>query len=161
MAKRGSPVSSRSAKLGCGPARAALTAGPARMTGAAVPWSVAVGNALAGVPPRRSVRAELPNTAPTSAAWRKTARSGQGAGPWDGVSSDRRAAESAPTSSGGADSVAVKRGASFARPPYGMLPELPCCQGLLTSRLTFSRRAFPSPRWHPPCQRPVPTVPRY
>ena len=27
---------------------------------------VAVGNALAGVPPRRSVRAELPHTAPTS-----------------------------------------------------------------------------------------------
>jgi hypothetical protein len=36
---------------------------------------VAVGNALGSVPPRRSVRAELPHTAPTLGAWRRNARS--------------------------------------------------------------------------------------
>jgi hypothetical protein len=34
-----------------------------------------------GRPPRRSVRAESPHTAPTSGAWRRSARSGMGAGP--------------------------------------------------------------------------------
>src|SRR6266436_1253944 len=64
---------------------------------------VAVGNALAGVPPRRSVRAELPHTAPTSGAWRRSVRSGTGAGPGPWESNDRRVDRTAPTSSGFAD----------------------------------------------------------
>jgi hypothetical protein len=48
---------------------------------------VAVGNALAGVPPRRSVRAELPHTVPTSGAWRRSGRSDKdaGSGPWESI----------------------------------------------------------------------------
>src|SRR4051812_27690419 len=58
---------------------------------------VAVGNALSGVPPRRSVRAELPHTAPTSGAWRRSVRSGTGAGPGPWESNDRRVDRTAPT----------------------------------------------------------------
>src|SRR6516162_6736740 len=58
---------------------------------------VAVGNALAGVPPHRSVRAELPHTALTSGVWRRNARLGTGAWSWVGGSSDLRAAETVAT----------------------------------------------------------------
>src|SRR5207253_7458959 len=57
-----------------------------------ITYWVAVGNALAGVPPRGSVLAELPHTALTSGVWRKSVRPDTDAGSWGEVSSDRRAA---------------------------------------------------------------------
>ena len=53
---------------------------------------VTVGNALAGVPPCRTVRAELPHTAPTSGAWRRSVRSDTAAGPEPGGTRSRRSA---------------------------------------------------------------------
>src|SRR3954447_1724548 len=87
--------------------------------------SVAVGTALAGGPPRRSVRAELPHTALTSGVWRRSVRSDRGAGPWDGVASDRRAGGNDPTSSGDADYVFAMRAASLARLLCEKLPGRP------------------------------------
>jgi len=49
----------------------------------------AVGTGLSARPPHRSVRAALPHTAPISGAWRRTACSGKGAGPWVRAASDR------------------------------------------------------------------------
>ena len=57
---------------------------------------VAVGTALSGCPPHRSVRAELPHTALTLGVWRRSARSDTDAGSGDWESSDRRAAEPLP-----------------------------------------------------------------
>ena len=52
----------------------------------AVIVSVTVGTAIASCPPYRSVRAELPHTAPTLDEWRRNARWGKDAGCEDGVS---------------------------------------------------------------------------
>ena len=56
---------------------------------------VAVGTTIAGRPPHRSVRAELPHTAPTLDEWRRSARLGKGAGFEDVVSIVRRSGECA------------------------------------------------------------------
>jgi ribosomal protein L37AE/L43A len=50
---------------------------------------VAVGTALSGGPPHRSVRAALPHTALTEGVWRRSARWDKGAGSWAWGSADR------------------------------------------------------------------------
>jgi hypothetical protein len=52
--------------------------------------SVTVGTAIASCPPYRSVRAELPHTAPTLDGWRRSALQGKDAGHEDEVSIVRR-----------------------------------------------------------------------
>jgi hypothetical protein len=52
--------------------------------------SVTVGTAIASCPPYRSVRAELPHTAPTLDEWRRNARPGKDAGFEDVVAIVRR-----------------------------------------------------------------------
>ena len=81
----------------------------------------AVGTALAGGPPHRSVRAELPHTAPTSGVWRRSVRWDRDAGPWDSVSIGRRSARTEPSSSGGAGSGAVTRAARSGPPGTGTM----------------------------------------
>src|SRR5262249_43714047 len=78
---------------------------------------VSVGNALAGVPPRRSVRGGLPHTAPTSGAWRRNGRSDLGAGPEPGETRSRRSARTVPTTSEAAGSDAEAREANCGPPP--------------------------------------------
>src|SRR5262249_36253185 len=83
---------------------------------------VAVGNALAGVPPRGSVRAELPHTALTSGAWRRSERSDRGARSEPGESNGRRSAGTVPTTSGAADLGAEAREASCGPSLVGTCP---------------------------------------
>ena len=52
--------------------------------------AVTVGTAIASCPPYRSVRAELPHTAPTLDEWRQSAPPGKDARCEDGESTDRR-----------------------------------------------------------------------
>jgi hypothetical protein len=80
---------------------------------------VTVGNALAGVPPCRTVRAELPHTAPTSGAWRRNGCSDARAGPGPGETSDRRSARTVPTTSGASGYVAEARAANCGPSPVG------------------------------------------
>ena len=65
--------------------------------------SVTVGTAIASRPPYRSVRAELPHTAPTLDGWRRNARQDKDAGREDEVSIVRRLGECASNSDGCAD----------------------------------------------------------
>ena len=51
---------------------------------------VAVGTPVTRRPPHRSVRAELPHTAPTSGGWRGTASKDKDAGSGHGEASDRQ-----------------------------------------------------------------------
>ena len=60
-----------------------------------IPWG-AVGTRVAPGPPHRSVRAELPHTAPTSGAWRRSVRWDMDAVSWHWVSSDQPPARIAP-----------------------------------------------------------------
>src|SRR5579859_887267 len=57
---------------------------------------VAVGTALAGGPPRRSQRAELPHWAPTLGAWRRSAPAGMDVRSGSGVSTGPRRGSSWP-----------------------------------------------------------------
>src|SRR5262249_19253549 len=80
---------------------------------------VTAGNALAGVPPCRTVRAELPHTAPTSGAWRRNGRSDARAGPEPGETSDRRSARTVPTTDGASGYGAEARAANCEPFPVG------------------------------------------
>jgi len=80
---------------------------------------VTVGNALTGVPPCRTVRAELPHTAPTSGAWRRSGRSDARAGPEPEETRSRRSARTAPTTVGASGSGAEARAANCGPSPVG------------------------------------------
>ena len=68
-----------------------------------VPLPVAVGTAIAGRPPHRSVRAELPHTALTLDGWRQNERRDRDAGHGQGVTIARRSGEYASNWGGFAD----------------------------------------------------------
>src|SRR5580698_10593095 len=67
--------------------------------------SVTVGTDIADRPPYRSVRAELPHTAPTLDDWRRNERQEKDAGPEDGVSIVRRSGECASSAAGRASTA--------------------------------------------------------
>src|SRR5262245_43972988 len=90
---------------------------------------VAVGTALSGGPPRRSVRAELPHTALTSGVWRRSDRSDADAGSWAWGCSDPRVARSVPTAGDGADCDVATPAARTVSPPAETSPAPACCQG--------------------------------
>ena len=94
--------------------------------------TVAVGTPVARRPPHRSVRAELPHTAPTSDDWRRSARSDSGCRILAlGNPAIDATARTVPTSSGRAGSDAEARGSQ--RRDH-LSPEAvqscPCCRVL-------------------------------
>ena len=88
---------------------------------------VAVGTALAGGPPHRSVRAELPHTALTSGVWHRSVGWDRDAGPWERVTIGRRSVRTEPSSSGGVGSGDVIRATRSGLPGTGTRQGSWCC----------------------------------
>ena len=89
--------------------------------------SVAVGTALSGGPPHRSVRAELPHTAPTSGVWRRNVHWGRGAGCVGAGSSGQRVGENGSTASDDAGCDVEAQITRRESPHAGSIPALRSC----------------------------------
>jgi hypothetical protein len=94
-----------------------------------VPVPVTVGTAIASCPPYRSVRAELPHTAPTLDGWRRSAHQDKDVGHEDEGSIVRRLGGCVSNSAGCAGYDAQASSATDCRAGRGNGPTSPCYLG--------------------------------